>query len=123
MIDAEQIVAQLIAAWEARDADGVAACFHTDGIWHNMPYPPLAGREAIHTAATNFLATATSVRFEVHHQAVSPSGVVLNERSDIFTQTNGREIVFPVMGVFEIDGGLIRIWRDYFDPAVMNPSA
>ena len=87
-----------------------------------MPYPPLEGREAIHRAAANFLATATSVRFEIHHQGLAGPGVVLNERSDIFTQTDGREIVFPVMGVFEVEDGLIRIWRDYFDPAVMTAS-
>ena len=120
MTDAETTVARLITAWEARDADAVVACFHPDGVWHNMPYPPLAGHEAIHKAAAGFLATATSVRFEIHNQALAGDGVVLNERSDIFTQTDGREIVFPVMGVFEVDGGLIRKWRDYFDPAVMT---
>jgi len=119
---AQTIVARLIAAWEARDADAVVACFHPDGIWHNMPYPPLNGQEAIRKAAAGFLATAKSVRFEIHHQAVSSENVVLNERSDIFTHADGREIVFPVMGVFEIQNGLIRVWRDYFDPAVMNQS-
>ena len=120
MTDAEQTVARLVQAWEARDADAVAACFQVDGVWHNMPYPPIEGREAIRTAAANFLATATSVRFEIHHQGLAGPGVVLNERSDIFTQTSGREIVFPVMGVFEVEDGLIRIWRDYFDPGVMT---
>lgn len=123
MTDAEQTVDRLVQAWEARDADAVAACFQPEGVWHNMPYPPIAGRAAIRTAAANFLATATSVRFEIHHQGLAGPGVVLNERSDIFTQTNGREIVFPVMGVFEVEDGLIRIWRDYFDPGVMTAGA
>lgn len=121
MTPAEEIVARLIAAWEARDADAVAACFPPDGVWHNIPYAPLEGREAIQKAAATFLATATSVRFEIHHQALAGPNVVLNERSDIFQQLDGRTIVFPVMGVFEIEDGLIRIWRDYFDPAAMNP--
>lgn len=123
LTDAELTVARLIAAWEARDADAVTACFRPDGVWHNMPYPPLVGHEAIHKAVAGFLATATSVRFEIHHQACAGPGVILNERSDIFRQTDGREIVFPVMGIFEIEDGSIRVWRDYFDPAAMNPTA
>lgn len=121
MTDAEQTVARLIAAWQARDTEAVVACFHPDGVWHNMPFPPLVGHEAIRQTAAPFLATAASVRFEVHHQAVSASGAVLNERSDIFVQQDGTELTFPVMGVFEVEDGLIRTWRDYFDPAVMNP--
>jgi limonene-1,2-epoxide hydrolase len=123
MTDAETIVARLVQAWEARDADAVVACFLPDGVWHNMPYPPLTGRPAIHKTAAGFLATATSVRFEIHHQASAGPDVILNERSDIFVQNDGREIVFRVMGVFEIEDGLIRVWRDYFDPAAMNPAA
>ena len=123
MTDAEKTVARLIAAWEARDADAVAACFWPDGVWHNMPYPALTGHEAIRKAAAGFLETATSVQFKIHHQASAGPGVVLNERSDIFTWHGGREIVFPVMGIFEVEDGLIRIWRDYFDPAAMNPPA
>jgi limonene-1,2-epoxide hydrolase len=35
---------------------------------------------------------------------------------DRFT-IEGRAITLPVMGTFEIENGLIRAWRDYFDLA------
>jgi limonene-1,2-epoxide hydrolase len=41
---------------------------------------------------------------------------VLNERVDSFI-VNGRPVVVPVAGVFEISGGKIKAWRDYFDLA------
>jgi limonene-1,2-epoxide hydrolase len=41
---------------------------------------------------------------------------VLTERIDAFV-INGRTVSLPVMGTFEIRGGKITAWRDYFDLA------
>jgi limonene-1,2-epoxide hydrolase len=120
---AVEIVAQMIAGWEALDANAVAACFTEDGVWHNMPYPPTSGRENIRAAVAGFLGSMTSAEFRIHHQGEISPGVVVNERSDIFQTKNGKQLDFPVMGVFEIEGGLIKSWRDYFDSAVMNQLA
>jgi limonene-1,2-epoxide hydrolase len=54
------------------------------------------------------------------------SGVVLNERDDR-VEIHGRWSTLPVAGVFEIRGGKISLWRDYFDKQaiieVMTPPA
>jgi limonene-1,2-epoxide hydrolase len=114
------VVTQLIAAWEARDVAAITACFAPNGVWHNMPYPPIAGREAIGAAIGRFLADVQQVRFEVRHAGVIALGVVMNERVDSFQQRDGKRMHIPVMGVFEVNGGLIQSWRDYFDRAAMN---
>ncbi len=114
------IVEQLIAAWQALDSDAVAACFTEGGVWHNMPYAPIPGREAIRRAAAKFLSGVTECRFEVLHSGEIAPGVVMNERVDSFRRTDGQEQQFAVAGVFEIQDGLIRVWRDYFDSAIMN---
>jgi limonene-1,2-epoxide hydrolase len=114
------IVEQMIAAWQALDSAAVAACFTEDGVWHNMPYAPIASRAAIGVAAAKFLAGVTECRFEILHSGEIAPGVVMNERVDIFQRTDGQELRFPVAGVFEIRDGLIRIWRDYFDSAIMG---
>lgn len=113
------VVDRLIAGWEARDPDAVAACFPEDGVWHNMPYAPLVGRVAIRGAAAKFLEGMTAARFDVRHSGEVSPGVVMNERVDIFWREDGTELRFAVMGVFEVRGGLIAVWRDYFDSAVM----
>ena len=41
---------------------------------------------------------------------------VLTERVDRFLM-NGQPIALPVMGTFEVRGGKIAAWRDYFDLA------
>ena len=38
----------------------------------------------------------------------------MNERSDYIT-INGRAVVLPISGVFEIRDGKITAWREYFD--------
>jgi limonene-1,2-epoxide hydrolase len=43
--------------------------------------------------------------------------VVLNERIDVFTHTNGGTITIPVMGTITVEDETITVWRDYFDPA------
>ncbi len=38
----------------------------------------------------------------------------MNERTDHIV-LNGRPVILPITGVFEIHDGKIRAWREYFD--------
>jgi len=40
--------------------------------------------------------------------------IVMNERTDYIT-LNGRPVTLPICGVFEIENGRIKAWREYFD--------
>ena len=45
-------------------------------------------------------------------------GKVLTERLDHVLGPDGQPAVtIPVMGIFEVEGGRITSWRDYFDTA------
>lgn len=117
---AQEIVSRLIDGWEKMDIDQIMSCFLEDASWHNMPYPSIQGRDAIRTAVSNFLSTADHVRFEVYHSGEVSPGIVVNERKDVFRTKDGGTLEIPVMGIFEVQDGLIQTWRDYFDPSVMN---
>jgi limonene-1,2-epoxide hydrolase len=39
----------------------------------------------------------------------------MNERVDVFDLGGGKTISLPVAGAFEVNGGKISAWRDYFD--------
>ena len=54
-------------------------------------------------------------RLEVRHQVAS-GDVVMNERTDSVT-LNGKRVTLPICAVFEMQGGRIRAWREYFDLA------
>ena len=120
------IVRSFIAAWNANDLERIVSHLHPDVVYHNIPVAPIRGRTAVRT----YLHSKGGfdwVNWKL--LAIAESGnKVLTERVDDFG-VSGANISLPVMGTFEIDGELIRAWRDYFDldsyrrqlPASMPP--
>ena len=87
--------------------------FTDDAVYHNIPIDPAVGREAILALLNMFVATVERVEFRVRN-LVADGNTVLTERVDVFHLPNGT-IELPVMGTFEVRGGKIAAWRDYFD--------
>lgn len=115
-----KIVTDFMKAWEAKDTEKILSFFAPNAVYHNVPMPKLVGIAAIREFIAPFAGMAEQVVFEVLHQAESADGVVLNERVDRLTMKDGRKIVAEVMGVFELENGKIKAWRDYFDMKAMQ---
>ena len=115
MTQAEALVREFCDAWSKLDPELLAEYFAEDGVYHNMPLPPLHGRAVIKEFLVGFLANTTAAEFRMVN-VVSSDDVVFTERIDAFT-LDGREGAFPVCGVFEVRNGKIQAWRDYFDMA------
>jgi limonene-1,2-epoxide hydrolase len=114
------VVREFIDAWNRRDLEAVVAAFTEDAVYINVGFSESVGREAIRAGLEPFLSAMAEVRWTVHHEAETASGVVLNERTDEFAfrpKAGGRTLTAQVMGVFEIRDGKIAAWRDYFDTA------
>jgi len=110
-----ELVRSFCAAFSRRDTDEILDYFSEDAVYHNMPMPPVRGRAAIRTVLDMFLKPSESVEFVVLHIAAE-GDVVLTERLDRFV-IGGRNVELPVCGVFEVQGGKVTAWRDYFDMA------
>ncbi len=109
-----QIVADFIAAVEAKDIPAALALLTDDVSYENMPIGPIVGREAVGATLAGFLDAASEVDWPVHRQVVD-GNVVINERLDRFRIGDGW-LELPVAGFFEVtDDGRISLWRDYFD--------
>ncbi len=106
-------VRRFCAAWGNEDLDTIVGFFTDDAVYHNVPIAPVTGREAIRETIAGFTGGIDRIEFEVLH-AAAHGDVVLTERVDRFFSPE-RTIELPVMGTFEIAGGLIAAWRDYFD--------
>ncbi len=111
--DPDALVTQFCEAWVRMDADELASYFTDDGVYHNIPMAAAEGREAVRGLLQGMKAMISSIRFEILRQ-VTAGGVVMNERIDHITMGD-KTIALPVCGVFEIEGGRIKAWRDYFD--------
>lgn len=109
------LVRDFCAAFGRRDVDEILRYFTEDAVYHNIPMPAMTGKPAIRGVLQMFLGPATFAQFEVLNIAGS-GDVVLTERIDRF-EVGGKKIELPVMGVFEVSGGKIAAWRDYFDMA------
>ena len=112
------LIERFTAAWKTLNLDQVMSYFTDDAVYVNIPMdPPNVGKEMIRKTVEGFLGMSKGIEFVVHHTAENPAtGVVMNERTDRF-KVGDKWIEARVMGVFEIRGGKIAAWRDYFDLA------
>jgi limonene-1,2-epoxide hydrolase len=107
------LVRRFCEVWADGDLDAIMAFFTDDAVYHNIPVAPVTGRDAIRETIAGFTAGVDKLEFRVRNIAAS-GDVVMTERVDVFV-TGDRAIELPVMGTFEVSGGRITAWRDYFD--------
>lgn len=120
MTDNVAIVRDFIAAWSRLDADELASYFTLDGTYYNMPIDPVSGRDNVKAFIAGFLKDWTQTDWDVLN-IVGAGDVVIAERLDR-TKVGDIAVDLPCCGVFEMEGGKIRVWRDYFDMATyMKP--
>lgn len=109
----EQVILDFIAAWSRLDVEELLAFFCEDGVYHNMPMSPVAGKAALRPFIGAFLKGWSSTEWDVLN-IMSAGDVVIAERLDR-TKVGDKSIDLPCCGVFEMRDGRISVWRDYFD--------
>ena len=118
--DNEGVVLRFCEAFSRRDVDELLGFFADDAVYHNIPLAPATGKDAIKTTLETFVPGSPDIEFEMRNVA-SAGSVVFTERVDKMT-FGGKKVALPVAGVFEVEGGKIKAWRDYFDlQQFMNP--
>ena len=110
----EEIVNAFISKFVARDLDAAVEHVSDDCYYDNVPIGDMTGKSDMHQFLSGLLQGEGPVEFEVVRQTCT-GNTVMNERLDRFHTASGRAIEIPVMGVFEVNEGLITFWRDYFD--------
>ena len=111
--DNERIIRNFIAAWSRLDANELVSYFAEDGVYHNVPLEPVSGRDRVHDFIVAFLKDWTSTQWDVLN-IVGRDNIVIAERLDR-TMVGDKPVNLPCCGVFEMEGGKIKVWRDYFD--------
>ena len=113
MADNAAIIRDFVAAWSRLDADELTGFFTEDGIYHNMMLPPVQGHAALKPFIAGFLSSCQSADWELVNLLAS-GDLVVAERVDRAV-AGGKPVALPCCGVFEMRGGKIAAWRDYFD--------
>ncbi|HKI75215.1 MAG TPA: limonene-1,2-epoxide hydrolase family protein [Pseudomonadales bacterium] len=109
----KQIIRQFIELWSTLDADKLTEFFTEDGTYHNIPASAVSGRDNVKEFIKGFTANWTGTNWEVI-SIVEDNDIVVAERID-HIDMGDKHADLPCVGVFEMSGGKIRVWRDYFD--------
>lgn len=117
-MSAATVVDAFLAAICDDDLDTALGMVTDDVVYDNVPIGAVEGPEGIRQVLSGFLASATAIDWVVHRQ-VADDTIVMNERTDRF-EMGGSWLELPVMGVFEVVDGKVRLWRDYFDMAALQ---
>jgi limonene-1,2-epoxide hydrolase len=112
----EKIVRDFLGSWPGRSLETICSGFAEDAVYHNVPVQPIAGIDGIRATFQAFLEAFSAAELDIVRLAAEP-GLVLVERVDYFTMNDGRKVVLPVTGVFEVENGKIKRFSDYFDLA------
>jgi limonene-1,2-epoxide hydrolase len=120
MSNNEKIVRDFVDAWPRLDVEEIVGFFAEDGVYHNMMLDPVAGHEALKGFIGAFAANWTDTKWEILN-LVSRGSLVVAERVDRM-KVGGKQVALPCCGVFEMENGKIKVWRDYFDLATFSKS-
>jgi limonene-1,2-epoxide hydrolase len=85
-----------------------------DVEYDNVPIGKVTGREAVRGVLSGGISAAADEIDWVILRHVAQGSVVMSERVDRF-RVGQTWLELPVVGVFELAGERIRLWRDYFD--------
>jgi limonene-1,2-epoxide hydrolase len=113
MEENQRIIREFIEAWSRLDPGELAAYFAEDGVYHNMPMGPVSGRANVEELIRGFTASWSETTWDVVN-VVSSGDLVIAERLDR-TRAGDKSADLPCVGVFELEDGKIKTWRDYFD--------
>lgn len=117
----EAIVRDFIAAWSRLNADELVEFFTPDGTYHNMMAKPVSGHDDLRRFIGGFIGRWSAISCEIVN-LVSHGDLVIAERVDR-TRLGDKQVELPCCGVFEMAGGKIKAWRDYFDLATYTRAA
>ena len=126
---AGEIITAYIRAIETRDMANATPFLTEDTIFDNFPLKPpgkiTIGATAIGQRLQRLLSRCEKVEWEVVRQ-IEQGDTVFNERVDRFWFKSGmfpksNLLEWPVCTRWELEGGKIKLWRDYYEPNLNEP--
>lgn len=114
----ESIVREFMSRMEQLDYDAALELVTDDVEYTNVPMGTVHGPDGIRSVLEPFFAPTISNEWVIRATAVNGSTVFM-ERLDRH-QLPGGWAELPVVGVFEVRGNKIALWRDYFDMATIR---
>lgn len=105
---------KLFKSIDAMDMEGFLAPIAADATFRFGSTPAIQGHATIREAITGFFASVAALKHDLKRR-VSDGNTVVYEGEVAYTRHDGSGITLPFVNVFEVDGGLISLYRIYID--------
>ncbi|RKQ72189.1 uncharacterized protein (TIGR02246 family) [Litorimonas taeanensis] len=109
------VVEEMITAWNEKEWNKIADLFTEDGVLHSMMIDPVVGRETIRKRIVGLGEGLSEITLNIINIG-RINDVVVIERVDEFTY-KGHKGKVPVVGILEVEGDKVKVWREYYDRA------
>lgn len=119
MFMSQQLLAELGAAWDRQDVEGVLACFAQDGIYHDTSGDhPLGttyqGHAAIREALVALFSAFPGARLQsIGQPLIGPDGRAASEWVFEYTDVHGQLVHLHGSDFFLIEGGKVKVKNAY----------
>jgi limonene-1,2-epoxide hydrolase len=105
---------KLFVSIDAMDTEGFLSFIAEDAVFRFGSTPPVKGHGAIRAAVEGFFSSFSALEHDLQRVLVD-GDAVLCEGEVTYTRHDGSKITLPFANVFEIEAGLIRLYRVYID--------
>jgi limonene-1,2-epoxide hydrolase len=112
-----ETVQAFLRAMAVLDYDAALTLIAETCEYENMPMGKVVGPAGVRSVLEPFFAPTLENEFLILRQVTSGK-TVFAERLDRHRLETGW-VELPVAGIFEVENGLITLWRDYFDLATI----
>ena len=109
------------AFWAAlydRDWPAIRSFFGPESIYYDVPTGPASagvGPDSIEARLRLGLEGLVGYEHRPGVVAEGDDGVVVTEHTEVWTWATGETVALPFVSVQQIEGGIIRLWKDYWD--------
>jgi limonene-1,2-epoxide hydrolase len=107
---------KLFVSIDAMDTEGFLGCIAPDAEFRFASAPPVRGHAGIREAVDGFFSSIAGLSHKLQ-RLVADGNAVVCEGEVTYTRHDGSTITLPFCNVFEVQGGLISVYRIYIDVA------
>jgi limonene-1,2-epoxide hydrolase len=104
----------LFASVDAMDTEGFLSFIDPEATFRFGSSEPVTGHEEIRLAVDGFFASFKALKHELQ-RTVTEGNVIACEGEVTYTRHDGSNVTLPFVNIFEVDDGIISLYRVYVD--------
>jgi ketosteroid isomerase-like protein len=105
---------KLFASIDAMDTESFLGFIAQDCTFRFGSSPPVTGREGIRAAVSDFFSMFAALRHRPTRVIANGDGIAC-EGEVTYTRHDARQVTLPFCNIFEVNAGLISVYRIYID--------